>query len=217
MFFKKKALRESESRYRAVAESAYAGIGIVDTEENITFANPAFAHMLGYTQAELLTMNLSQLTGKDEFKRYRNYTLERKKGGISTYETCIYHKNGAPINLLVSASPLFGENAIFIGALAVVIDITERKKAEEEIRLLNATLEERVMERTEQLRQSEERLHQLEKMEAIGQLAGGIAHDFNNQLVGIMGCADILRSSLAHDPSNYELADIIVKTAKRSS
>ena len=337
-----KALRESEEKYRAVAESTTASIGIVDPQENFTYANPAFARMLGYSQDELLNMNLSQLSDPEEFPRLQSMTIERRKGLVSTYESFLRSKDGNWINLLISASPLTGEKNVFKGTLAVVIDITERKqaeeklmqsvreielilktipaglfivdldkkiklwsptaekiiglkiedvvgrkcteiwncaicietcslfaedvkkpifgkeclitlpdgetfllsknvdylrdekgnilggiesfeditarkKAEEEIRRLNETLEQRVAKRTEQLRQSEEHLHQLEKMEAIGQLAGGIAHDFNNQLVGIMGCADLLKSSLTGNESLFELADIIVKTAKRSS
>lgn len=212
-----KALRKSEERYRAVADSTTASIGIVDAEENFTFVNPAFARMLGYTQDELLTMNLSQICSPDDFSLYQGMTLERKKGKVSNYEGTLLSKDGRSIHILISASPLTGENDEFIGALAVVIDITERKQAEEGVRKLNETLEQRVAERTEELRQREELLHQLEKMEAIGQLAGGIAHDFNNQLVGILGCADLLKSSLTEDRSRFDLADTIVKTAKRSS
>jgi len=61
-----------------------------------------------------------------------------------------------------------------------------------------------------------EQLRQAEKMEAVGQLAGGIAHDFNNQLAGIMGYADLLVNAL-QDESHREMAEAIVKAAKRSA
>ncbi len=202
-------LRESEERYRAVAETTTAAIGIVDSEETFIFANPAFTRLLGYDQDELLGMNLSSFIDPDEYKHLRQETELRKQGRVSTYECIMRCKDGTEKILLISASPVMTDNH-FKGTLAVVIDISDRKKAEEEVRALNETLEQRVVERTEQLHQSEEQLHQVEKMRAIGQLAGGIAHDFNNQLVGIMGCADLLRSSLINNESLYEFADIIM-------
>jgi len=88
----------------------------------------------------------------------------------------------------------------------VSLDITARKKAEEDLRQMNETLESRIVERTEQLSESNQRLLdeiaereraqaafvQAQKMEAIGHLTGGIAHDFNNLLTAILGNVDLI-------------------------
>jgi len=125
------ALRRSEERYRAVAEGAFAGIGIVDPDENITYANRAFAEMLGYTPDELIGMNLSQLTSPEEYARYREFTQRRKEeGGREHYETMMYRKDGTAINLLVSASPLTTADGRFAGTMGVIVDITERVRME---------------------------------------------------------------------------------------
>ena len=73
-------LRRSQERYRALVETAFAGISMTDSDERLTFVNPGICEMLSYEADELQGKSLSELTDPDEFQRYAEYTQRRQEG-----------------------------------------------------------------------------------------------------------------------------------------
>ncbi len=103
-----------------------------------------------------------------------------------------------------AASPRFSGEGEFLGYIGSVIDITERKQAEETLFNLNETLKQRVEAEIEARGDAEKALRQAQKMESLGQLTGGIAHDFNNMLNVVIGNLDMLLRRLARGDSNVQ-------------
>ena len=92
----------------------------------------------------------------------------------------------------------------------------ERARAEAKLRDLNATLEKRVTERTDELVQAQEALRQSQKLEAMGQLTGGVAHDFNNILTPIIGSLDMLQRKGVGGEREQRLIDGALQSAERA-
>jgi len=194
-----KALLESEEGYRTAIENSNDGVAI-DKDGLHLFVNKKFLELFGYNYPEeVIGKHLVLTVHPDDKDRVKEINLKRQRGEDvpSRYEFKGIRKDGEIIYIEVSATKTtyHGETV----SLAYLRDITERKKAEQEIAALQ-----------EQFRQSQ-------KMEAIGQLAGGIAHDFNNILTIIKGYSQLSLSELKKKDPLRENIEEIQKASERAA
>ncbi|WP_244641779.1 response regulator [Chelatococcus reniformis] len=207
------ALRESEERFRNMADSAPALIWSVGPDGTMTFANRRFETELGVPSARMLREGWAALLHEDDWPAF----AEKRRAAIAAREVFademrVRCASGEVRWLKCQSSPRHDDAGRFLGYTGCAVDITEA-------RVTKHVLEVEVLKRTEELRDKDEALRQSQKMEAIGQLTGGIAHDFNNMLAGILGGAELIQRRLAEgrfeDCERY--LDAVVMSAKRAA
>ncbi len=137
----KETFPDSEWQYRVLVRSIREGMLIVDPEENVVFANRACCRMLGYSQDEIVGMNLSQIVPDEEFEKILKQSSRRREGVSSQYELIMRRRDGELRNMSVSAHSWMNEEGEFLGSTALVMDITERKRADENLRIYADVLE----------------------------------------------------------------------------
>ena len=176
------ALRKSEAKFKGLFDEAPVGYMELNTEGRITQVNQTELAMLGYTAEEMIEQPIWKFNVKEE--KARQTVMAKLSGSMQTgkpFERTYKRKDGTTLPVLLDDSVIRDAEGRVTGIHAVIQDITERKRTEEEM----VTLQ-------EQLRQSQ-------KMEAIGRLAGGIAHDFNNLLTVIKGYTQLSLVELNED------------------
>ncbi len=169
------ALREGEERFRELAELMPETVFEVDLEGNITFVNRNAFNYFGYTPQDLKKglKSFDMIIPKDRERAQVNVEkiIRGEKTGINEYTAL--RKDGSTFPVMIHSAPIFKEGKP-IGLRGFIVDITERKKAEEERHKL------------------EVQFQQAQRFEALGTLAGGIAHDFNNLLMNIQGNTSLM-------------------------
>ncbi|MCL4538590.1 MAG: PAS domain S-box protein, partial [Bacteroidetes bacterium] len=192
------ALRQSEERYRAIFNNAAAGINLSNRDGRFIEVNSTSARIYGYTQEELLGLTFYDITHPDDVETSRQELLPLQQGKEDSYrlEKRYIRKDGKVIWAEISVSVLRDARGEYAATLAVIVDITERKKSEQERESL------------------QKQLLQAQKMEAIGTLAGGIAHDFNNLLQIILGYAELLLVKKEPEDPDRKRLEVIHRAAK---
>ena len=194
-------VKQAEKNYRSIFENAVEGIFQASPEGRFTTANPALARILGYESPDELIATVTDITQQlyvDPEIRAEAARLEDERGVLLGFEFEAFRKDGEKIWLSANRRAVKDENGVEIYREGTLEDITERKQLEEA------------------LIESEEKLRQSQKLEAIGQLAGGVAHDFNNLLTVIGGYSSILLNKLPQDSPHRASVEEIKKAGDRA-
>ncbi len=135
------AIKRSERKLRDLLASIPEGIGVTDLSENLTFANLAFADILGYSIEELTGRNMSELVVESDRRILKEGTTLRIEGKSSTYKLQMIHKNGEIRIMRISAVPSYNDEGEIDGSISVIVDVTETTKAEEDLKKLSRAIE----------------------------------------------------------------------------
>ena len=196
------ALRDSEEQYRALFETMAQGVVYQNTRGEIISANPAAEKIFG--------LSLDQMKGRTSVDP--RWKAIHEDGSVlpgETHPSMVALKTGEEVNNVVMGvfHPLRKEYRwININA------VPQFKPGEKKPYRVYTTFTD-----ITDLRKSEERLRQAQKMEAIGRLAGGIAHDFNNLLTTIIGYSDLMLIDNAVSESGKEYINEVKRAADRAT
>jgi PAS domain S-box-containing protein len=127
------ALKLSEEKYRNIVETSTEGIWIIDSQGNTSFVNNQMAELLGYAVDEMINRNLFEFMDEEGKKEARRNLERRRKGITEMHDFRFKKKDGSDLWTIVSTNPIMNDNGEFMGALGMITDITERKKAEIEL------------------------------------------------------------------------------------
>lgn len=138
-------LRSWLEKYRTIVETANEGIWLLDADKRVTYANPKMAEMLGYAPEEMRGKPFFAFMDQEVQRHTREYLGQRHQGAKGRYETYLLRKDGTPVDIVVSTAPFLDEGGHYEGQVGIHMDISERKRTEEALKLslekLQATLE----------------------------------------------------------------------------
>ena len=186
-------VRESEERFRNIANTAPVMIAIADSERRATFFNKGWLDFTGRTVEQELGQGWTGGLHPDD----REECLAKISASYEARSECdleyrLRRADGEYRSLLCSGVPRFERDGAFAGYVASIIDITELKRGQEKALAS-------------------------QKLQSLGVLAGGVAHDFNNLLGGILANSELLISDFTDSPRVQEGVQTIKVIAMRAS
>lgn len=185
---RRRALAESEQRYRALVQNMNEGLILTDEQENILYVNPSMQEVLGLSEAEILGRSTYDLLGQGEYDELiRAKTIQRQNGTVDDYELAFERKDGRKVWLLISGAPYTDHQGRVIGTIATITDITKRKYTELKLE---------------------------EKKNELDSFIYKASHDLRGPLASIIGVANLAKNELG-DEAAIRYLELIGRSTKK--
>lgn len=211
-------LRESEVRFRNMADHAPVMMWMTDPTGSLTYLNRLWSEFTGQTPEHALGFGAWEALHPEDRPESEGIFFTANAAHEQFRIECrLRRRDGVYRWALNAASPRFGDDGAFLGYIGSVIDITDRKEAEQILQQANEILEQRIAAAIAERAETEAQLRQAQKMEAIGKLTGGVAHDFNNVLQVIAGNLQLLTRDFVSNPRAEQRLHTAIAAISRGS
>ena len=196
-----RALRQTEVFYHSLVETLPQMILCKDLEGRFTFANGQFCAELGTTLEEIKGKTDFDFFPRELAEKYRRRRPQgpREPARCSTSSSEHVTPKGEKLYVQAMKTPLFGADGEPIGIQGIFWDVTERMRAEEQLKEQNVTLQELARsehQAHEALKSAQSRMVETEKLASLGQLVAGVAHEINNPLAFVSNNVAVLERDL---------------------
>jgi PAS domain S-box-containing protein len=211
------SLQESEEKFTTLVHAMPQLCWMANPDGYITWYNQRWHEYTGTTPEQMEGWGWQSVHEPDKLPD----VLKRWQESIDTGQPfeMIFPLRGADgvfRPFLTRAEPVRDTRGRVVRWLGTNTDVSAQHEAEEALRRLNETLEQRIAEATAERERMLAQLHEAQKLETIGQLTGGVAHDFNNLLTPIVGSLDLLRRRMDGDDRAHRLISGALQAADRA-
>ena len=209
-------VRESEARFRALADSAPALMWVTRPGGVREFVNRAYVEFAGLDYETALTLDWRTRLYPEDLPGILKAQAQGEAARQPFHLEGRYRRGDGAWRWLKSFSqPRFDAAGEFAGFVGIAFDTTDAKQAEAKLTGINELLEERVAAAVAERDAAQAALVQSQKLEAIGQLTGGVAHDFNNLLTVIIGALDVVERHPEDERRRTRMVGAALAAAKR--
>ncbi len=209
-------VRESEARFRAIADTAPVLIWVTQQDRSRAFVNQAYVDYMGGDYESVRTADWRTYIHPDDQDRLLAESIAGEATGQPfSLEARYLHHDGEYRWLKSFSRPRFSSGGEVVGFVGVAFDVTDARRAGQDLKRINELLEERVGDALAEKAKAEADLMHAQRMEAVGRLTGGVAHDFNNLLTVVIGALDLILKSPDDSARRQKLGEAALSAARR--